>query len=170
MALATDERANAYAGSFPADEIIEIPSATPSGRSIPQMAQGGSACSGAGRCKAVPAHPAAEAGGRSWASAAIPTVPPVIAASLLRRADASSTRQNGVMGRANRLLARRAAVIATGFADIKGIPADVPGKIVHTGNPVRPAVLEAAQAALSRRSSRRNASASWCSAAARARG
>ena len=56
---------------------------------------------------------------------------------------------NGVMGRANRLLARRATVIATGFADIKGIPANVPGKVVHTGNPIRPAVLEAAQAALS---------------------
>ena len=33
VALATDKRANAYAGSFPADEIVEIPSATPSGRS-----------------------------------------------------------------------------------------------------------------------------------------
>ena len=40
VALATDKRANAYAGSFPADEIVEIPSATPSGRSLPQMAQG----------------------------------------------------------------------------------------------------------------------------------
>ena len=49
------------------------------------------------------------------------------------------------MGRANRLLARRATVIATGFADIKGIPANVPGKLVHTGNPIRPAVLEAAK-------------------------
>ena len=39
VALATDKRANAYAGSFPADEIVEIPSATPSGRSIPQMAK-----------------------------------------------------------------------------------------------------------------------------------
>jgi UDP-N-acetylglucosamine--N-acetylmuramyl-(pentapeptide) pyrophosphoryl-undecaprenol N-acetylglucosamine transferase len=52
---------------------------------------------------------------------------------------------NGVMGRANRLLARRATAIATGFANIKGIPANVPGKLVHTGNPIRPAVLEAAK-------------------------
>ena len=37
VALATDKRANAYAGSFPADEIVEIPSATPSGRSPLQM-------------------------------------------------------------------------------------------------------------------------------------
>ena len=32
------------------------------------------------------------------------------------------------MGRANRLLARRASLIATGFADIKGVPANVPGE------------------------------------------
>ena len=56
VALATDKRANAYAGSFPADEIVEIPSATPSGRSLPQMArallmlgQGTLRAAGAGR-------------------------------------------------------------------------------------------------------------------------
>ena len=71
-------------------------------------------------------------------------MPPVLAASFLR-VPSVIHEANGVMGRANRLLARRATVIATGFADIKGIPANVPGKVVHTGNPIRPAVLEAAQ-------------------------
>jgi UDP-N-acetylglucosamine--N-acetylmuramyl-(pentapeptide) pyrophosphoryl-undecaprenol N-acetylglucosamine transferase len=48
------------------------------------------------------------------------------------------------MGRANRLLARRATLIATGFPAVKGLPADAASRIVHTGNPVRPAVIEAA--------------------------
>jgi UDP-N-acetylglucosamine--N-acetylmuramyl-(pentapeptide) pyrophosphoryl-undecaprenol N-acetylglucosamine transferase len=55
--------------------------------------------------------------------------------------------QNGVMGRANRLLARCADVIATGFPTVKGMPSGIGGKIVHTGNPVRPAVIAAARAA-----------------------
>ena len=89
VALATDKRANAYAGSFPADEIIEIPSATPSGRSMPQMAKA-ALMLGQGTLKAIPAirrmKPAVVVGFGGY-----PTVPPVIAASLLRGPDASST-------------------------------------------------------------------------------
>ena len=39
VALATDERVGALSQSFPAEEVIAIPSATPSGRSPLQMAQ-----------------------------------------------------------------------------------------------------------------------------------
>ena len=143
VALATDKRANAYAGSFPADEIVEIPSATPSGRSLPQMAKA-ALMLGQGTLKAASAHPQAEAGRRrglrrlSDRAAGAGRIAPARCRRVIHEA-------NGVMGRANRLLARRATVIATGFADIKGIPANVPGKVVHTGNPIRPAVLEAAQ-------------------------
>jgi len=38
-------------------------------------------------------------------------------------------------------------VIATGSPNVKGIPSGIRGKIVHTGNPVRPAVIAAARAA-----------------------
>jgi UDP-N-acetylglucosamine--N-acetylmuramyl-(pentapeptide) pyrophosphoryl-undecaprenol N-acetylglucosamine transferase len=142
VALATDERANAYAGSFPADEIVEIPSATPSGRSVPQMAKA-ALLLGAGTLKAIPAirrlKPAVVVGFGGY-----PTVPPVVAASLLR-VPVVIHEANGVMGRANRLLARWASVIATGFPGVRGIPAGVPGRIVHTGNPIRPAVLEASK-------------------------
>jgi len=52
--------------------------------------------------------------------------------------------QNAVLGRANRLLAPRAHRIATGFAETFGLrPADQ-SRAVHTGNPVRPAILAAA--------------------------
>lgn len=142
VALATDKRANAYAGSFPADEIVEIPSATPSGRSVPQIAKAALLLA-QGTLKATSVirrlKPDAVVGFGGY-----PTVPPVIAASLLK-VPTVIHEANGVMGRANRLLARRASVIATGFANIKGVPANVPGRIVHTGNPIRPAVLEAAR-------------------------
>jgi UDP-N-acetylglucosamine--N-acetylmuramyl-(pentapeptide) pyrophosphoryl-undecaprenol N-acetylglucosamine transferase len=49
--------------------------------------------------------------------------------------------QNAVLGRANRLLAPRARRIATGFPETAGLrPADRL-RAVHTGNPVRPAIL-----------------------------
>ena len=52
--------------------------------------------------------------------------------------------QNGVMGRANRLLAPRVTRIATGFPKLAHLDARVRDKIVFTGNPVRPQVIEAA--------------------------
>ena len=54
--------------------------------------------------------------------------------------------QNAVLGRANRLLAGRADVLATSFAKVEGIPETSTAHIRLTGNPVRPAI-----AALSRR-------------------
>jgi UDP-N-acetylglucosamine--N-acetylmuramyl-(pentapeptide) pyrophosphoryl-undecaprenol N-acetylglucosamine transferase len=54
--------------------------------------------------------------------------------------------QNAVIGRANRLLAPRIGRIATGFAETAGLrPADR-SRVVHTGNPVRPAILAVGQA------------------------
>ncbi len=142
IALATDHRVGALSGSFPADEVIEIPSATPSGRSVPQMARAALLLS-AGVAKAIPTirrlSPAAVVGFGGY-----PTVPPVAAAALLR-VPAVIHEQNGVMGRANRLLARWATLIATGFPEVRGIPANAPGRRLHTGNPIRPAVLEAAR-------------------------
>jgi len=53
--------------------------------------------------------------------------------------------QNAVLGRANRLLARRVGRIATGFAEPPvWRPADR-ARAVHTGNPVRPAIRAVAQ-------------------------
>ncbi len=142
VALATDHRVGALSGSFPAEEVIEIPSATPSGRSVPQMARAALLLS-AGVAKAVPAirrlKPAAVVGFGGY-----PTVPPVAAAALLR-VPSVIHEQNGVMGRANRLLARWATLIATGFPEVKGIPQSASGARIHTGNPVRPTVLEAAR-------------------------
>jgi UDP-N-acetylglucosamine--N-acetylmuramyl-(pentapeptide) pyrophosphoryl-undecaprenol N-acetylglucosamine transferase len=140
--LATDRRAGSFAAGFPADEIVRIASATPSGGSPVQIVKAGLLL-GVGFLQASRAlrraRPAAVVGFGGY-----PTVPPLAAASMLR-IPTLIHEQNGVMGRANRFLARRVSAVATGFPEVKGIPAGTSARVVHTGNPVRPAVLAAAQ-------------------------
>lgn len=142
VALATDHRVGALAGTFPADEVIEIPSATPSGRNPLMMAKAALVLA-TGTLKAMREirrlRPAAVVGFGGY-----PTVPPVLAGALLRVPTAIHE-QNGVMGRANRFVAPRVSMIATGFAAVRGMPANAKGRVVHTGNPVRPAVIAAAR-------------------------
>jgi UDP-N-acetylglucosamine--N-acetylmuramyl-(pentapeptide) pyrophosphoryl-undecaprenol N-acetylglucosamine transferase len=75
-----------------------------------------------------------------------PTVPPIMAASMLK-VPAIIHEQNAVVGRANRFLSSRADVIATGFTSVGGLTDAARAKCVHVGNPVRPAVTHAAQRA-----------------------
>lgn len=139
--LMTDTRALAYAGSFPADAVHSVPAATPTG---------GSAFSKA-RALLTLVHGTLKARGllkRIAPSVVVgfggyPTVPPMLAGSLLRL-PVVLHEQNAVMGRANAFLAKRATAIATGFATLGKAPAAVVAKAAHTGNPVRPAVLAAA--------------------------
>ena len=73
-----------------------------------------------------------------------PSVPTMLAAARLGLPSVIHE-QNAVLGRANRLLAPRASRIATGFPVTAGLrPADR-GRAVHTGNPVRPAILAAGE-------------------------
>jgi UDP-N-acetylglucosamine--N-acetylmuramyl-(pentapeptide) pyrophosphoryl-undecaprenol N-acetylglucosamine transferase len=144
VALATDARVGDLTGSFPAREILSIPSATPSGRSLVKRA-GATLTLGRGVAAAARAvrrlNPAAVVGFGGY-----PTVPPVLAASLLR-VPTVIHEQNAVMGRANGFLARGVGTIATGFSEVRGVPAKARARRVWTGNPVRPAVLAAAEAA-----------------------
>jgi UDP-N-acetylglucosamine--N-acetylmuramyl-(pentapeptide) pyrophosphoryl-undecaprenol N-acetylglucosamine transferase len=48
--------------------------------------------------------------------------------------------QNAVLGRANRLVARLARRIATGFSDVEGLAGADRAKLAVTGNPVRPEI------------------------------
>jgi UDP-N-acetylglucosamine--N-acetylmuramyl-(pentapeptide) pyrophosphoryl-undecaprenol N-acetylglucosamine transferase len=68
-----------------------------------------------------------------------PSVPTMLAAAQLGLPTLIHE-QNAVFGRANRLLAPRAHRIATGFAATQGLRAADTGRVVHTGNPVRPAI------------------------------
>jgi len=72
-----------------------------------------------------------------------PSVPTMLAAAQLGY-PTMIHEQNAVLGRANRLLAKRAKVIATGFPKTAGIRAADRARVVATGNPVRPAIREGA--------------------------
>ena len=52
---------------------------------------------------------------------------------------------NAVIGRANAVLAPRATRIASGFPTLGGLADAYRGKLIYTGNPLRPAVIEAAK-------------------------
>ena len=69
-----------------------------------------------------------------------PTVPPLLAAWLLRIPTVLHE-QNVVMGRANHFLSPRVNLVACGFPGLKGVD---PVKARVTGNPVRPSVISAA--------------------------
>jgi UDP-N-acetylglucosamine--N-acetylmuramyl-(pentapeptide) pyrophosphoryl-undecaprenol N-acetylglucosamine transferase len=136
--LATDSRAQRFAGSFPAEEIHAIQSATFGSRNPLAMARSAlSIWNGVREAGSVINRIKADTvvgfGG-------YPTLPPVFAATR-RRVPTLVHEQNAVMGRANKALAARVTAIAGGFLAEEGPFA---GKTVTTGNPVRPAVLEAA--------------------------
>lgn len=140
--LATDDRALKYGGEFPARAIHAIPSATTTGAGLVSKAMA-AVTLGRGVVSALALvrrlKPRAVIGFGGY-----PTVPPLLAASILG-APSILHEQNAVMGRANKFLASRVSLIATGFPDLGGVAEGLKGKLRYTGNPVRPAVLEAAK-------------------------
>ena len=139
--LATDGRAKRYSDSFPADAIHVIPSATIRGRNPLSLARTGftlaHGLAAAWRTLGT-LRPAVVVGFGGY-----PTLPPVAAATL-RGIPTVIHEQNGVMGRANRLLAPRVTAIATSFAGVLDNDPALAAKATRTGNPVRPAVVAAA--------------------------
>lgn len=140
--LATDDRALKYDAKFPARAIYAIPSATPTEAGLVSKARA-AATLGLGVMAALALirrlKPRAVVGFGGY-----PTVPPLVAAWLLG-VPSVLHEQNAVMGRANRFLASRVSLIATGFPDLGGGTASWKAKTRYTGNPVRPAVIEAAK-------------------------
>jgi UDP-N-acetylglucosamine--N-acetylmuramyl-(pentapeptide) pyrophosphoryl-undecaprenol N-acetylglucosamine transferase len=133
----TDARVEVYAAQVPSAEIHNLRAGRLGGG--PLRAALGLAQLAAGAVEARRLlrrlAPAAVVGFGGYAS-----VPAMLAAATLG-VPTMIHEQNAVLGRANRLLAPRAARIATGFAETAGLrPADRV-RAVHTGNPVRPAIL-----------------------------
>lgn len=136
--LVTDDRAARYAGHFPADQIHVVPSATIGSknpiavaRALWKLWRGLTASR-----RVLSRHrPAAIVGFGGY-----PTVPPLLSA-VRFNIPAIVHEQNAIMGRANKALAPRVQAIAGGFLKPAGAFA---AKIVEVGNPVRPAVVEAA--------------------------
>lgn len=139
--LATDARAARYAGHFPARELHVLPADTVRGRSPVALARTGLAlASGFVSSLALVRRlkPAAVVGFGGY-----PTVPPLLAASVLG-VPTLVHEANGVMGRANRMLARRVSAIASGFPGVADADPALKAKAVWTGNPLRPAAVAAA--------------------------
>jgi len=137
--LATDTRAAHF--QFPGREVHLIPSATVRGGNPFALARTAMLLM-FGTCKAWSLigriRPSVVVGFGGY-----PTVPPLLAASW-RGIPTVLHEQNGVMGRANRLLAARVSKIATGFPVLQRLDARLQPKVVFTGNPVRPQVVAAA--------------------------
>jgi UDP-N-acetylglucosamine--N-acetylmuramyl-(pentapeptide) pyrophosphoryl-undecaprenol N-acetylglucosamine transferase len=135
-------RASRYAGAFPATAIHEIPSATIGSKNPLALARAfWTIWRGAREAGRVIGgiKPKAVIGFGGY-----PTLPPLWAAT---RAPVPTLihEQNAVMGRANKALAARVTAIAGGFLpEGEGVHA---AKTFATGNPVRPAVIEAADTA-----------------------
>jgi len=139
--LVTDERALRYGASFPARALHTIPAATPRGGSLIARAQAVARLAfGTAQAAALlrKLQPRAIIGFGGY-----PTVPPLLAASMLRIPSVLHE-SNGVMGKANRFLAGHVDRIAAGLPNL-AVPGPLQNKVVVTGNPVRPNVLEAAK-------------------------
>ncbi|MFZ5752040.1 MAG: UDP-N-acetylglucosamine--N-acetylmuramyl-(pentapeptide) pyrophosphoryl-undecaprenol N-acetylglucosamine transferase [Pseudomonadota bacterium] len=139
--LSTDARGARYAGGYPAAvEVREVSSATfargglLSKALVPFRIAGGIVAAVAGM---VRDRPAAVVGFGGYPSI------PALAAAWLLRIPRMIHEQNGVLGRVNRIFARRVDAVACGTWPT-ALPAGVTA--VHTGNPVRAAVRDRAGA------------------------
>ncbi|MDX1576409.1 MAG: glycosyltransferase, partial [Kiloniellales bacterium] len=134
VVLVTDRRAGGFGGDLAAVETHHISAGgIAGGRPLKRLAGLARLALGVLQARRLlrRLNPDAVIGFGAYAAA-----PTVLAGSLLGRR-VILHEQNAVMGRANRLLAGRADLIATGFARVAGLkPADQ-AKARMTGNPVR---------------------------------
>lgn len=137
--LVTDSRAERFAGKFPADDIHIVPSATISSKNPIKAARSlWTLWTGIRSARRLMANlkPRVVVGFGGY-----PTIPPLLASTGMG-IPSIIHEQNAVMGRANKALAARVQAIAGGF--LPEGQGNFAGKTLATGNPVRPAVLEAA--------------------------
>ena len=144
--LSTDARGARYAGAFPhVVEIEKVESATfARGGALERLAVPFRIAGGVLRAiwTQIADRPALVVGFGGY-----PTIPALSAAWVLRR-PRMIHEQNGVLGRVNQIFAPRVNAVACGTWPTR-LPPGVDG--VHTGNPVRGAVLDRAGRPISRR-------------------
>ena len=136
VALMTDARAAArLPESFAGREVFVLPGAGIAGRGLRRgLSAGARLAAGTVQARLIlnRLDAAAIVGFGGY-----PTVPPVLATLAMRNAPPVILHeQNAVLGRANRLLSRRATALALSFERTARLPLAVP--TVVTGNPVRP--------------------------------
>ncbi len=133
--LVTDARGARYADNFPADERFIISAATPSiGGPVAKAAAAVSIASGLIKSLSEfrKRRPAAAVGFGGY-----PSLPAMKAAAFMN-IPYGVHEQNGVLGRANRMLVKGAAFTAHAFPVLEKLPAHV--STIEVGNPVRDAV------------------------------
>lgn len=140
LALITDRRGSDYGGTLGALETHRVRAGGIAGKSA--MARGRSLVDlGIGTLQAVrllkSLRPDAVVGFGGYAS-----IPAMAAATLLGLKTAIHE-QNGVLGRANRLLAGRVRKVATSLTATRALPKAIARKVVVTGMPVRPSFSDA---------------------------
>ena len=135
--LATDKRGERYAASFPADKKFLISAATPSiggpvakGLAAVSIAQG--LVTAIGEFRKL--RPAVAVGFGGY-----PSLPAMKAAAFLG-IPYGVHEQNGVLGRANRMLVKGARFTAHAFPVLENLPRGV--EAIEVGNPVRDAVSQ----------------------------
>lgn len=139
--LATDTRGDRYGTGFPSRAVYQIPSATLGSKSpiaaantAVTLARGtAAALSLMGRVK-----PSVVVGFGGY-----PSFPPLLAAKM-RGIPTALHEQNAVLGRANRMLAKRVDRIAASFSSTKHLDGPLRDKARFTGNPVRQSVIDQA--------------------------
>jgi len=135
--LMTDARGRRYAQGFPAERIEDVPAASLSANpitAIPAMfkiARGIDAAKK--RFREMP--PALVAGFGGYPSF------PALMAARDQHVPIIIHEQNSVLGRVNRAMATRAAVVACGFERLDRLPAKAAGRKRVVGNPVRLPIL-----------------------------
>ncbi len=138
--LITDMRGDRYGAGFPARAVYQVPAATLANRT--PVAATKTALALARGTKSAYAilgkvKPSVVIGFGGY-----PTYPPLLAARF-RKIPTVLHEQNAVLGRANRLLAKRVTAIATSFERTKYLDDALISKSRFTGNPVRTAVIAA---------------------------
>jgi UDP-N-acetylglucosamine--N-acetylmuramyl-(pentapeptide) pyrophosphoryl-undecaprenol N-acetylglucosamine transferase len=139
VGLITDERGLALASNFPADPITTIEAATVSPSNPFKSLVGATKIAGGfvtAKRTLKEMKPSVVVGFGGY-----PAFPTLLAAR--GRARIVLHEQNAVLGRVNRVFAKRAAAIASGFKRLEKMPPSATGRWVITGNPVRPHIVEA---------------------------
>jgi UDP-N-acetylglucosamine--N-acetylmuramyl-(pentapeptide) pyrophosphoryl-undecaprenol N-acetylglucosamine transferase len=140
--LVSDARANAFGRSVGGFELHTVSSGNPGGNARLAVRSFGQLAFGVVQARRLlrRMRPAAVIGFGGY-----PSLPTMLAAVWLGL-PTMIHEQNAVLGRANRLLAPFTHKIATGFPETARLRRIRAG-LVHTGNPVRPAILEASRIA-----------------------
>ncbi len=138
--LVTDMRGDRYGTGFPARTIHKVPSATASGRDPLTLVRAAVTLArgvAAAHTLLAQVRPRVVVGFGGY-----PTFPPLLAARMSGIPTAIHE-QNAVLGRANRMLAKRVGAIATSFERTKLLDGPLLDKVSYTGNPVRDVVIRA---------------------------